>query len=174
MNTHLIKLSSLNRRKHRLVEKLDYNNVSIEKGFITDGASVPKTFILGVCIGVLSLDIVNVIHIPVWCSLFLLFLVFIVGVYESNGWFMQPAILHDYRFHNASTRFGWWKANVEYLHLMLDKTKEQPTERNALYRAWNILVGVLVALIHFIGLTAFSWWTWNKCLVKNTNKRKEL
>jgi ABC-type phosphate/phosphonate transport system permease subunit len=113
----------------------------------------------------LCAEFVNSTH---WLSSIIVML--LVGICESSGWFMKPAAVHDYRFQNASTLFGWFPANIEYFKLMLKKVSQYSNEKaspSTFQTLFHSSLGIAIAVAHLFVLTLFGCFVWYGYYVKN-------
>ncbi|MDA9558303.1 DUF1353 domain-containing protein, partial [Vibrio sp.] len=138
----------LGNRKYTLTEDFEFFGVTLPKGLTVDGASVPKVPIM--FFGALWLLFSD---ISSWVDSFVVIVMLLVGICESSGWLMKPAAVHDFRFQNASTVFGWFPANVEYCSLMLKKVflySKEKESSSLISVVFHTAFGIAIAVAHFI------------------------
>jgi len=159
----------LGNRKYTLTEDFSFFNRELPKGLTIDGSSVPKVPIM-----FFSSILLLFVPVPSWLEPIIITTILLVGISESSGWFMKPAAVHDYRFQNANTLFGWIPANFEYWLLMMLKIKEyrkdNPNNEGFIRIAFHSIMGSLIALTHFIVLMLFGWVVWFSYYYKNRQK----
>ncbi|NOX07978.1 MAG: hypothetical protein GXP22_00565 [Gammaproteobacteria bacterium] len=156
----------LGNRKYTLTEDFNFFNRGLPKGLTVDGSSVPKVAIMFIAAVVLLWG-----GSPVWLESLIIVVMLLVGISESSGWFMKPAAVHDYRFQNASSSFGWIPANFEYWWLMMLKINEfkktNPNKNSFIKMYFHIIMGSAIALSHLVMLMLFGWIVWGKYFLKN-------
>jgi len=161
----------LGNRHYTLTEDFKFFGRVLPEGLTVDGSSVPKVPIM--FIGAFTLIFFDFPRVLEQCIIFMMLL---VGICESSGWFMKPAAVHDYRFQNASSIFGWLGANAEYLELMLKKIFQYSREKKEKPSFFLILfhtsMGVLIAIAHFLVLTMFGWFVWYSYYFRNKRAAK--
>lgn len=154
----------LGNRKYTLTKKFEFIGRELPENLTVDGSSVPKVPIL--FISALALIFIDDLHAILEIGVILTML--LVGICESSGWFMKPAAVHDHRFQEASTAFGWISANFEYYTLMTHKilmyskeSEEMNGEKpNLMLIIFHSSMGFLIATAHFVVLTMFGWIVW--------------
>jgi len=161
----------LGNRNYTLTEEFNFFGRVLPEGLTVDGSSVPKVPILFLGAFILIFfDLNRTIEQSI------IFILLLVGICESSGWFMKPAAVHDYRFQNASSIFGWFSANVEYLILMLKKvlqySKEKKDKPNFVLIIFHTSMGFLIAFSHFLVLTMFGWFVWYSYYFRNKKAKK--
>ena len=156
----------LGNREYTLTEGFSFFSRELPKGLTVDGSSVPKVLIMFV-----SSILLLFFPIPSWLQPVIIISMLLVGISESSGWFMKPAAVHDYRFQNANTLYGWIPANFEYWLLMMLKIneyrKDNPNNEGFIMIAFHSIMGSFIALIHFIVLMFFGWFVWGSYYYKN-------
>lgn len=109
--------------------------------------------------------------LPDFLEKLVILVMLLVGICESSGWFMKPAAVHDYRFQNAKTQFGWIEANCEYWWLMILKADEyrrtNPNNDGAITVIFHLIMGFSIACAHFLMLMLFGWIVWYGYFFKN-------
>ncbi|MFQ3210464.1 MAG: hypothetical protein ACI9VO_002336 [Colwellia sp.] len=153
----------LGNRKYTLTENFEFFGVTLPAGLTVDGSSVPKVLIM--FFGTIWLLVSNYLQfsIPLWIDSLIIIVLLLVGICESSGWFMKPAAVHDYRFQNASTAFGWFPANIEYFKLMLKKVFQYSNEKSSpsiFQILFHSSLGIAIAIAHLFVLTLFGWYVW--------------
>jgi len=167
MNIQLLKLTGINKRKFIVTGKdLSLFGVKIKKGFESDGESVPRLFIL-----TLATALLLFVKLPDYLFNSLILFSFFTGISDNMGWFMKPAVVHDYKYINANSLFGWIPANFEYLSNMLSKVEElvvkNPNEFVFPRKIYHMVLGTIMAIVHFLGVMAFGWIIYYKYYFKN-------
>ncbi|MDB4836917.1 hypothetical protein OAH87_00420 [Marinomonas sp.] len=170
MNFETGRQFGLGNRKYTLAEEFEFFGVELPAGLTVDGSSVPKVPIM--FSGALWLLASSWLEwsIPLWFDSFIVVVLLLVGICESSGWFMKPAAVHDYRFQNASTVFGWFPANIEYFKLMLKKVFQYSNEESSPSIAqvlFHSSLGIAIAVSHLFVLTLFGWYVWYGYYSKN-------
>lgn len=159
----------LGNRKYTLTEDFVFFNRHLPKKLMVDGSSVPKVVIMFFAAVLLLWG-----GSPVWLERLLIVTMLLVGISESSGWFMKPAAVHDYRFQNASSLFGWVSANAEYWWLMMLKIAEyrkiNPNNDGFIKVYFNLTMGCVIALTHFVVLMLFGWVVWLGYYFKNNRE----
>ena len=149
----------LGNRKYTLTEDFVFFTRRLPKGLTVDGSSVPKVAIMFFTAVLLLWG-----SSPAWLEALIIVTMLLVGICESSGWFMKPAAVHDYRFQNASTFFGWVPANFEYWWLMILKINEyritNPNNDGFIKVPFHLIMGFAIALAHLIMLMLFGWIVW--------------
>ena len=168
----------LGNRSYTLTEDFVFFSRHLPKGLTVDGSSVPKVLImflsavvlmwLGASEYIAKHDYVELFK---WIERVIIVTMLLVGISESSGWFMKPAAVHDYRFQNANTLFGWVPANFEYWWLMILKIneyRETNPNNDAIYKVvFHLIMGFFIALAHLIMLMLFGWVVWINYYIKN-------
>ena len=159
----------LGNRKYTLTEDFVFFTRRLPKGLTVDGSSVPKVAIMFFTAVVLLWG-----GAPEWLEKIVIVTMLLVGISESSGWFMKPAAVHDYRFQNASTVFGWVSANFEYWWLMMLKINEyrktNPNSDGFIKVTFHLIMGSAIALAHLVMLMLFGWIVWSSYYFKNSSK----
>ncbi|PKG80630.1 hypothetical protein CXF85_21130 [Colwellia sp. 75C3] len=160
----------LGNRKYTLTENFEFFGVTLPIGLTVDGSSVPKVPILFLATLWLLFSNELPFSTPSWVDSLVVVVMLLVGICESSGWFMKPAAVHDYRFQNASTAFGWFPANIEYFVLMLRKVFQYSNEKPSPFifqTLFHLSLGLAIALAHLFVLTLFGWYVWYGYYSKN-------
>ncbi len=156
----------LGNRKYTLTENFVFFNRTIPKGLTVDGSSVPKVAIMFFTAVLLLLG-----GLPSLVESIIVITMLFVGISESSGWFMKPAAVHDYRFQNANTYYGWIPANIEYWWLMIlkinDYWKTNPNKVFFVNKIFHSVMGLFIATTHLIMLMFFGWIVWFSYYYKN-------
>lgn len=159
----------LGNRKYTLTEDFEFFGRHLPKGLTIDGSSVPKVAIMFLTAAIMLWG-----FLPEFVEKLIIVVMLLVGICESSGWFMKPAAVHDYRFQNANTRFGWIEANYEYWWLMILKANEyrvtNPNNDGRIKVAFHLIMGFSIALAHFLMLMLFGWVVWFGYYFKNKAK----
>lgn len=158
----------LGNREYTLTEDFEFFGRHLPKGLTVDGSSVPKVAVM--FLGALLLWS-GFLH--VYLERLVILSMLLVGICESSGWFMKPAAVHDYRFQNAQTPFGWIPANCEYWWLMILKVNEyrqaKPKKGGYIKIIFHSVIGIAIAFAHLVMLMLFGWVVW--CRYYYQNKR---
>lgn len=156
----------LGNRKYTLTEDFVFFTRRLPKGLTVDGSSVPKVAIMFFTAAILLWG-----GSSAWLETLTIVTMLLVGICESSGWFMKPAAVHDYRFQNASTLFGWVSANFEYWWLMILKINEyrktNPNNDGLIKVLFHLIMGFSIALAHLVMLMLFGWMVWYSYYFKN-------
>ena len=162
----------LGNREYTLTEDFVFFGRELPKGLTVDGSSVPKVPIMFFTTVLLLSG-----YLPTSLEILLIITILLVGISESSGWFMKPAAVHDYRFQEANTIFGWVPANVEYFWLMVLKINEykktNPNSDSVITVYFHLVMGFSIALTHLVMLMIFGWIVWLNYYLKNKAKEKE-
>lgn len=158
-------LIGLGRRVHTIQEELPQEKTGlsllIPKGLKTDGASVPKFFILMfLCVGFL---IEHFYSLPTWLVVTLVIIGFLGLVIENNAIFQKPAFIHDYNYQYAYLFSFSSKLSFDWCFFkdMLVKCSEVWHRDNNKIRAkFEVLILLWVAVVYFLGVLFFGWFTY--------------
>ena len=161
----------LGNREYTLTEDFEFFDRRLPKELTVDGSSVPKVAIMFFAAVVLLWG-----GSPAWLEALIIVTMLLVGICESSGWFMKPAAVHDYRFQNANTVFGWIPANFEYWWLMILKMKEysetNPNDDNRFIVFFHLFMGFFIALSHLVMLMLFGSIVWFSYYFGNKSQNK--